>query len=86
MHITRTEKLGIWVMDFEKQLAWYDGHVLTGYTMSRKDEGWLLTIRGRSSRGERLVCFHWGRDCEEAWYMAIYNLTHKSAAWRSDNF
>lgn len=72
-------------LDFDKEIAYQYRIVLTGFNMKRKDDTWLLVLKGEK-RTERLVSFVSGRDFAECIENAIYLLESRGLTWRKDKF
>lgn len=83
----RSRRLALWLLNLDELEGWYGQRVLNGFTLSRKDGGWLLVVRAASRKGERLVCFSWALSIEGAVYQFVYGETHDPGnVWREDRY
>lgn len=76
------------IIDPEKETVWATGWMLTGYTFTKKDDGWLLTIKVCSQSGVNKVAFITAPEiasCYELWYSAMTTTSIK-LKWRDDRY
>lgn len=76
------------IIDPEKETVWSTGWMLTGYTFTKKDDGWLLTIKVRSRSAVSKVAFIHApqiASCYELWYAAM-TTTSVKLKWYDDKY
>lgn len=77
-----------YVLDIEKEVAWYTGMVVVKVVHQRRDDGWLTTIvaEAGSPRGSTWVCHHWGKTLFDSVYAFAYNMKHGLLSWRESKW
>lgn len=63
------------------------GHILDGFSIKRKDEGWLLVVAARRKGGNRIVAFFGGGTIDQCVERFLYDLWHKPGIkWLPDKY
>ena len=74
------------VLTLRQELGWWEGAVLTGYTVTYKKHTVLLIVKAKRANG-RFVCFY---ECEtevDCWRALYYGLHHKPGLhWVKDRY
>lgn len=79
-------RLGLFVAEFEKVLAWHEGLLYEGCTLKRQDGGWFLIVRASVPGGERLVTFSGGHSPYACWMNVAHAMKHDLLKWRKDKY
>lgn len=75
-----------WLYDADKEMAWGSGIVLDGFNLTRKDGGWFLVIKGRSSAGEHVVTFCAGPSITDTWRNLYWLNKAGELRWKPDKY
>mgnify|MGYP001232102719 CR=1 FL=1 len=81
----RWDALGLWLVEFDKELAWYTGIEYTGHTLRQVEDGWQMIVRGRR-RNEHLVAFVGGSDVLEVYRNLWSAVTKDFLRFKPDKF
>jgi len=76
------------ILEPEKETTWQTGWLLSGYTFTKRDDGWLLTLKCTSRKGVRKVAFIHANtvlDCYQLWYSAMVSNSF-TLKWRDDKY
>ena len=76
------------ISGIEQEMIWQTGVQLQGMTFSKKDEGWLLTVKVKDRQGKRKVSFvfaHTPEDCLDTVWTAMCS-TAVTLKWREDKW
>ena len=86
--LTEQKKVKDFMMEPEKIIQWDTGWTLSGYTLTKKEDGWLMTIKVTSGKGVRKVAFIHTNSVYNCWaylYKAL-TTTGVRVKWRDDRF
>lgn len=78
-------KMENYIAALDEAIAWHARGILMGYTVKRRDRGWLLIVRMRRKE-ENLVTFIDGEDLIEVWALFSIYLKKETLDWRHDQF
>lgn len=83
-------RLITWVATLDHTLAWYQGMVLTGWSVKRSQEGWLIVVKahrkGRGDKPQHRVAFFRGDDLMETFKALAYAVRRDMITWKPDKF
>lgn len=76
-----------WVLCIDEVLAWYEGVILRGYTLNKRENDWLLVVRADHPKKGRVVCFFTGMNPGDVWKHVAYLLANEPGVqWRPDRY
>jgi hypothetical protein len=81
----RWDALGLWLAEFDKELAWHTGVAYTGHTLRQVEDGWQMILRGRR-RNADLVAFVGGSNVLEVYRNLWRGVTNDFLRFKPDKF
>lgn len=79
-----------WVVSAEQSLAWHYSKLLTGFTVKRKEDGWLLVVHvladASTGRGQPLVAFVHGDGIWDVFEKFALALKRDQIRWKTDKW
>lgn len=83
-------RLITWVATLDHTLAWYQGRVLTGWSLRKKEDEWLMVVkvnkRGRGDKPVHQVAFFRGMDLMETFKALAFAIRRDLITWKQDKY
>lgn len=74
-----------WLAVLDEVIPTYTGRAMTGLTLSKKEDGWLLVLRGKNGSGPE-VAFTAGPRPHDCLVELASKVKHGGLRWRPDKY
>lgn len=81
----RAGRTADWLFALHEVLAWYSGIVFTGLSIKKRDDDWLLVLRGTKGK-KPVVLFVSGDDFEDCVLTVAKLVSRGQDSWLPDRF
>lgn len=78
-------RLGLFIADLPKEVGWWWGGSLTGFSLSRKRDAWLLTVK-LTKNDEHYVVFQPAKSILDCFWTLASNLKKNQLPLRVDKW
>lgn len=83
--VLQQRRLIMWLACLDEVVAAYTGRAMTGITISKKEDGWLLVLRGKNGSGHE-VAFASGPDLHGTVLDLAAQMKAGSIRWKPDKY
>ena len=76
------------LLDLEQQIAYHTNSVFRGLSVTKKEEGWLIVLKVKDTKGVNRVSFTFAPTLESGFDLiaAAIHTTSVTLKWREDKF
>lgn len=74
-----------WVGCLDEVVGWYCGRTMTGISLNKGEDGWLLVLRAKNGRGAEVAFAH-GSTPHEALGQLAASIKAGCLRWRPDRY